>query len=121
MRWAIRPVLACGTLLLTGPAAAQDADVFRQQCGLCHAAVQGEPDRQGPNLWGVVGRRAGSMKGFAYSAGFRKALAGKPWTEAAIDRWITDPQTVAPGSVMAYQQPDADKRLALIEYLKTLR
>ncbi len=91
------------------------------QCGVCHVFKAGEPNRQGPGLFGVVGRAAGSMAGFTYSEAFTKALGGKTWDVSALDRWLTDPQAIAPGTVMLYRQDDPDKRAALIRYLESLR
>lgn len=95
--------------------------LFRQQCAICHAVVKDEPHRQGPTLWGVVGRKAGSFADFPYSPAFKKAMKGKVWSEALIDRWINDPQALARGTTMGYQQADPEKRAAIIEYLKTLK
>ena len=46
------------------PAAGQR--VFNQ-CTACHTINQGGPNRGGPNLHGVMGRKAGSIEGFRYS------------------------------------------------------
>jgi cytochrome c len=105
------------------PARAQNVDAGKAQfvtsCGTCHTAGKGEPARQGPNLWSVVGRKAGSVEGFKYSA----ALKGADfvWDEEKLDAWITNAQAIVPGSVMPYRQRDPDKRKAVIAYLKTLK
>ncbi|MGS0742612.1 c-type cytochrome [Glaciimonas sp. GG7] len=94
--------------------------LFKMQCATCHSAAAGEPNRQGPNLYGVVGRHAGVAPGMVYSAGFTKALNGQVWTEALLNKWLEDPQVVAPETVMMYHQDDPEKRQLLVEYLKTL-
>ncbi|HYD80539.1 MAG TPA: c-type cytochrome [Paucimonas sp.] len=94
--------------------------LFKGQCMTCHSTGRGEPHRQGPNLFGIVGRDAGRTPGYTYSDAFQKALGGKRWTDAALDAWLADTQDVAPGSVMPYVQADADKRRELIKYLNTL-
>ena len=103
-------------------AAAQDLEAARQRfltsCSTCHAVEKDAPVRQGPNLLGVVGRKAGTLAGFKYSDALAKA--DLTWDEAAIDRWITDTQAVVPGSIMSYRQPNADKRRLVIAYLKSL-
>ena len=43
------------------------ANVFRR-CGVCHTDQTGEPNKIGPNLWGITGRRKGAHPGFRYSA-----------------------------------------------------
>jgi len=72
----------------------------------------------GPNLRGVYGRPAGTVKGFTYSNAFVKALTGMEWTEAALDVWITNPQKWVPGVYMYYKQTDAEVRRKIILYLK---
>lgn len=94
--------------------------LFKSQCATCHSAAEGSPNRQGPNLYGVVGRPAGAAPGMAYSAAFRKVLDGKPWTEALLNKWLEDPQNVVPDTLMMYHQDDQEKRQAIINYLKTL-
>ena len=94
--------------------------LFKSQCATCHSAAEGSPNRQGPNLYGVVGRPAGAAPGMAYSAAFRKVLDGKPWTEALLNKWLEDPQNVVPDTLMMYKQDDPEKRQAIINYLKTL-
>jgi cytochrome c len=106
-----RPALATDT----DPGAAQ----FLKSCGTCHTADPKAPPRQGPNLHKVVGRPAGTMNGFKYSPAFVKAAPGITWTADMIDKWITDPQQVIPGTVMLYHQSDPDKRQLIISYLKT--
>lgn len=97
------------------PGAAQ----FTKSCGTCHTVDPKAPPRQGPNLHKVVGRPAGTMKGFKYSPAFVKAAPDITWTTDMIDKWITDPQQVIPGTVMLYHQSDADKRQLIIGFLKT--
>jgi cytochrome c len=119
----------CVTLCLLGaawpssPAQATDTDPgaaqFTKSCGTCHTVDPKAPPRQGPNLHKVVGRPAGTMKGFKYSPAFVKAAPGITWTADMIDKWITDPQQVIPGAVMLYHQSDPDKRQLIIGYLKT--
>jgi cytochrome c len=115
-----------GALCTAGSAGAQDELAAAQKlalnhCGVCHTFAAGEPVRQGPNLHGVVGRGAGTVEGFAYSAGFRKGLAGKTWDAALLDRWLADPQAVAPGTVMLYKQDDPDNRALLVRFLESLQ
>jgi cytochrome c len=90
-------------------------------CAACHTFGKGEPPGQGPNLFGLIGRKAGSAEGFTYSEGFRKAMEGKTWDAKLLDRWLTDTQAVAPGNGMTYFQDDAAKRRKLIRYLETLK
>ena len=67
--------------------------LFRNQCATCHALNADAPARQGPNLAGVIGRPAGSVPGFKYSAGF--AQAGFAWDADHLDAYLTNPQAVS--------------------------
>ncbi len=118
----------CGAMLLAHSALAQmplpspkpvdGATLFKQQCGTCHTTTLSEPIRQGPPLNGIVGRRAGGFEKFHYSPGFAKADFS--WDDARLDAWLTNPQEVIPGAVMAYRQAKPEVRTAIITYLKEL-
>jgi len=106
------------------PAAADKldgAELFRRACAACHASEKNAPPRQGPNLFGVYGRMAGTAAGFSYSAGFLAGSRGIVWNAASLDRWLVNPQAMMPGVVMPYKQPKPERRAAVIEYLKTLK
>ena len=91
---------------------------FVTSCGTCHAAEPGAPARQGPNLSGVYGRRAGTLPDFRYSA----ALQGVDivWNEATLDPWIENAQAMRPGTVMNYRQADPAKRRIIVAFLKSI-
>jgi len=100
------------------PAAAASPPAFAQ-CKTCHSVKPGE-NRVGPTLWGVVGRKSGSVPGYNYSAANKKHVA--PWTVAELDKYLTNPQAVVPGTKMAYPgQKDPVKRKQIIAYLQTLK
>jgi cytochrome c len=92
--------------------------LFKQQCAVCHTTNLTDPARQGPSLFGIVGRRAGTAEGFHYSAGF--ANVDFVWDDGRLDTWITNPQEMIPGAVMAYRQAKPEIRAAIIAYLKEL-
>lgn len=92
---------------------------FLTSCGTCHTAEPGAAHRQGPNLLGVVGRRAGTAADFAYSSAL--AAGAFVWDEKSLERWIADPQAMLPGTSMAYRQRDPAKRRAIVAYLKSLK
>ncbi len=91
---------------------------FARKCSVCHTISPEGGNRAGPTLFGVFGRKAGSVPGYAYSP----ALLGSDiiWTEETIGRLFDHgPQHVTPGSKMPLQQiEDVTKRNALIAYLK---
>jgi len=113
-------VLVVGTagaqmpLLATKPP--DGATLFKQQCAVCHTLNLSEPMRQGPPLTKVVGRPAGKAEGFKYSDALSKANFA--WDEPRLDAWLTNPQAVVPGVVMAYRQAKPETRAAIIAYLK---
>ncbi|MHC4041044.1 c-type cytochrome [Bradyrhizobium sp. 23AC] len=92
------------------------ATLFKQQCAACHTTNLSEPARQGPPLLKVVGRPAGKVEGFRYSQGL--ANADFTWDEVRLDAWLSNPQAVIPGVVMAYRQGKPETRAAIIAYLK---
>ena len=77
----------------------------------------------GPNLAGVVGRRAASLAGFDYSPAMKKAGAdGLVWSENALDRYLADPLEVLQGTTMSFPGVrDAAERRAVIDYLRRFR
>lgn len=107
-----------------GPAFADGTDPaaeaqFKKSCGTCHTVDPAAAPRQGPNLFQVVDRPAGSVVGFKYSPAFVAGKDGIVWDAATLDRWITDPQSVIPGAIMPYKQADEAKRRLIIEFLKS--
>ncbi len=87
------------------------------QCGVCHSVQPGQ-NGIGPSLAGVAGRRAGSVAGFSYTNGMKNL--GVNWTDANLDRYLTNPQAMVPGTTMAIGPLNAGERRAIIAYLKTL-
>ena len=76
-------------------------------------AVCPTPTRQGPSLNKIIGRQAGKLEGFHYSAELAKADFA--WDETRLDAWLTNPQAIIPGAVMPYRQANPEKRGAIID------
>ena len=92
--------------------------VFQGQCSICHS-VQAGRNMVGPSLANVVGRPAGQVAGFRYSAA-NKASA-MTWDAATLDTYLTNPAAVVPKTTMTYAGlKDAQKRADLIAYLASL-
>jgi cytochrome c len=72
---------------------------FVRQCAICHTIDKGGDNRLGPNLSGVVGRRAGTVPGFKYTNAFRN-IATFEWTEGLLGPWIALPSVMIPGTAM---------------------
>ncbi|MDD5324023.1 MAG: c-type cytochrome [Polaromonas sp.] len=95
------------------PDAARGEQLYAR-CAACHALTY---DRVGPRHCGLLGRRAGSVPGFDYSPAMKKS--GIVWTEKALDRFLTNPLAMVPGTAMTYAGvPEARDRADLIAYLK---
>jgi len=89
------------------------------QCKACHSVEPGK-NGVGPSLAGVVGRKAGTVPGFAYSEANKSS--GLTWDETTLDSYLTAPLKVMPGTKMSYAGlGDATKRKELIAYLATLK
>ena len=120
----IRRTMIAGLLIAGSATAALAADpaagekIFKAQCGICHTVAAGE-NRIGPTLFGVVGRPAGSVPGFNYTADHKKL--GIIWDAANLDKYLTNPSAMVPDTSMVYAGlKDNAQRADLVEYLGTL-
>jgi len=117
-------LLACGAWL--APSAANAASVasgdpvrgkaLYQGCESCHSIAENDV---GPKHQGVVGRRAGSVPDYAYSPALKGS--GLTWDEANLNRWLTNPSAMVPGTKMFFKIDDAQSRADIISYLKQQR
>jgi len=88
---------------------------------ICHTNEKDGENRFGPNLFGIIGKKAGSVPGYAYTNAF-KTRANWEWTEDAIGGWMMFPSTMVPGTAMGVFQGIAEKdRDDLVAYLGTLK
>ena len=93
--------------------------VFNSYCGICHSAQPGK-NMVGPSLFGVVGRKTGSVPGFHYSPANQGA--NLTWDAATLDKYLQAPRAMIPGTTMTYGGlKDDTKRADLIAYLETLK
>ena len=120
------PALAVLALGFAPAAQAQNADAGRtvfNQCRACHTIEAGGRNGVGPNLHAVVGRRAGAVEGFRYSAPMRTAAeGGLTWTPENLDRYLTNPKDLVPGGSMAFAGlRNEQQRKDLIAWLGTQR
>lgn len=96
--------------------AAGDATRGEQIYSRCLACHSLERDRTGPRHCGLIGRRAGSLPGFAYSPAMR--ASGIVWNARTLDLFFADPMANVPGTAMTYAGvDDAQERIDLIAYL----
>lgn len=108
---------AFGMTLISGAAMADTAKgekIFKRKCASCHSF---EKHDTGPNLKGVVGRKAGSTD-FPKYKGLKDAAF--VWDEASLDGWLKNPKKfIGKPSSMAVKLKKAKDRKAMIAYLKS--
>lgn len=115
--------VAIALIIGAAPAAAKDArprsdpkngEAIYARCLACHALAY---DRTGPMHCGLFGRRAGSVKGFAYSDAMKRSAI--VWNDKTLDRFLTNPLKAVPGTNMGYAGVENKKeRTDLIAYLE---
>ncbi len=89
-----------------------------KKCMACHTFGKGEPNRVGPNLWGIVGRAKAAVAGFNYSA----AMKGKGgnWTIDDLNEYLKNPKAMVPGTNMNFAGiPRAQERADLLTFLNS--
>jgi cytochrome c len=93
-----------------------------KKCQACHNFGEGEPSKQGPHLYGVVGRPEGSVEGFAYSDGMlAHNAAGDVWSYENLNTFLTKPSDYVKGTKMAFAGiKTAEERANVLAYLQTL-
>jgi glucose/arabinose dehydrogenase/cytochrome c2 len=105
------------------PAVGADANAgktfFTAQCALCHSAAPDDNGgAQGPNLQGILGRKAATTS-FSYSAALKGS--GLTWDQATLNRFLAAPTTVVPGSSMVIPVPQQADRENLVAYFTAVR
>jgi cytochrome c len=103
-------------LLSSPPAVASGPDgaaIYKQRCAGCHGA-SGAPSTVAPSLVGVVGRKAASTH-FNYSDALK--ACGLTWTRPNLDKFLSGPMKMVPGTQMVVSIPDPAQRAAVIDYL----
>ncbi|RVT81984.1 cytochrome C [Rhodobacteraceae bacterium CCMM004] len=119
---------------LSGDAAAGEAAF--SQCQTCHVVespegetLAGRNARTGPNLYGVVGRQAGTVEGFRYGKDIVTAGEdGLVWDEESLSAYLQDPtgylrevlDNKRARGKMAYRVRSEEDALNLIAYLHSL-
>ena len=93
-----------------------------RKCSSCHTFGEGEGNKTGPHLYGVVGRPEGSVPDFAYSEALvAHNAAGDVWSYENLDAFITSPRDYAPGTKMGFGGVKSpEERADILAYLQTL-
>ena len=92
------------------------ADVFDAYCSDCHSVSPKGTNRKGPTLYGVMGRRAGIVPGFAYSAGMAKS--GLTWNAQTLNNYLANPRGMFADGKMKKGLPKPEDRANVIAYLQ---
>jgi len=82
-----------------GPGDAQRGAQVFNQCKICHSLEAGK-NMVGPSLHGLIGRKAGSVPGYAYSPAMKNADV--TWDDDTLSKYLTDPKAFIPGDKMPF-------------------
>ena len=116
----VAAILVSASCAAQAAGSATNGAALFNRCAICHDNHKGGANRIGPNLFGVVGRKAGRYPGFSYSTAMKNS--GVTWTNEKLDAYVASPQQVVPGNKMAFAGiSSAAQRGDLIAYLDTLK
>ncbi len=117
-------IMTLASMLLAASQALADGDAAKgarifNRCKACHTVEKGGHNKMGPNLYDVVGRKAGSVDGYHYSDSLKNS--GIVWTADNLDKWLTNPRKFIAGNKMPFPGlRKEDDRKDVIAYLKSL-
>jgi cytochrome c len=123
VKYVLSAVVFAAALAAATASARADGDpdagkqVFKK-CHACHNVGEGARNAVGPELNGIVGRKAGSVEGYNYSDANKSS--GITWDAATLDVYLKDPKAKVPGTKMAFPGlPEEKDRANVIAYLST--
>jgi cytochrome c len=82
------------------------------RCAICHSL---DYNGVGPTHRNLIGRKAGTAQGYAYSEALKKSSV--IWQEASLKQWLTEPDKFIPGQKMFISIPSAQDRADIVAYL----
>lgn len=119
-RVAIAATLCIASAALADGDAEKGHAVFHTQCAICHRITPDGAKSIGPNLFGVVGRKSGTLDGYSYSSAMK--ASNLTWNDATLAQYLPAPMKLIPGIKMTYAGLKNPAQLAdLIAYLNTAK
>lgn len=119
-KWVLAVAMVAAMPVAASAADAEAGKAVFNKCKVCHQVGAGAKNAVGPNLTGVIGRKAGTMEGFNYSDAMKNS--GKTWDEATFKNYIADPKAAVPGNKMVFMglkdAADIDNLLAFLQSQK---
>ena len=117
-------IAVAGFVFVSQAAQAADAKngqaVFNDNCGVCHTNERGAPNKIGPNLFGVVGRKSATAPGYMYSMAMMNA--NLTWDDGQLNQFLAGPQKKVAGTKMGFPGfSDPGEEADVIAYLSTLK
>ena len=95
------------------------AKLFKGKCAQCHTIEKGGATKQGPPLWGIIGKQSGTTDGFIYSEANKSS--GIVWSDKHLFEYLVNPKKYIVGTKMVFagvKKPE--ERSNLIEFMKTM-
>ena len=112
--------LACVSTAWADGDAAKGEAYAKGRCGVCHTFERGAGNKIGPNLFGVFGRRAGSVADYTYSGAMKNS--GIVWTAEKLKVYLHNPRATVPGTKMTFagivRDEDTENTIAWLATLK---
>ena len=94
--------------------------VAAQHCVVCHSFEKGGRLVYGPNLFGIVGKPAGAIKGYEYSSALKNS--GLTWTDENLVGFMANPEQFIKGTKARFPGLKSAKQKAdVLAYMKTLK